>query len=103
MPPENDQSDLLQLVLWPEGPRDHDWVRETLDRVRRFIDFDGTIAEGHRRPRDEILGTPLAEFLAEEPFIVQTWNPGGAKIFFEVLFPDLPKPEMVVVPELTLP
>lgn len=73
---------------------------EALRGVQRLIDFDGTIAvpgAGGHQPRDAIRGVPLASFLAEAPFAVQTWNPPAAVRFFLELRPDLPRPELIII------
>lgn len=75
-------------------------LREALRRVQRLIDFDGTIAvpgNGGHAPRDQIRGVPLAAFLAEVPFAVQTWNPPAAVRFFLELRQDLPRPELIII------
>src|SRR5688572_20679821 len=75
-------------------------LREALRGVQRLIDFDGTIAVpggGGHAPRDLIRGVPLAAFLAEVPFAVQTWNPPAAVRFFLELRPDLPRPELIII------
>jgi hypothetical protein len=92
-------SHLQELVVWPEEVRSlaADQVVERVSRVRRLIDFDGTIAEkGTMEPRLSLRGRPLAETLAEEPYLVQTFNPVMALRFFE-LNPLLPPPVMVIV------
>lgn len=89
---------LCRYVIWPDDPAPTDAeFRKAFDDVMRFIDFDGTISEPFMQPRGTLCGEPLAEFLGQEPFIVQTWNPGGAIEFFTELHPDYPQPVMVIV------
>lgn len=94
--------DLLDFVAWPNpatltGKR----VREIIKSVRRFIDFDQTISDDNGwTGRDLLCGKLLHEFLAEEPFIIQTWNPAGARDFFfeKGRFASLPRPRLILDP-----
>lgn len=91
--------DLAGYVFWPE-PKEFgdDGVIEAIRGVRRLIDFDGTITlPGSRKARGSIRGTPLREFLAEEPYVVQTWNPDAAVRFFIEDRPELARPLMILV------
>jgi hypothetical protein len=95
-----DDESLLQYVWWPKNPRKSAGeVRAILDRVQRFVDFDGTIVGDGMVPRGKILGRPLAEFLAEQAYVIQTWNPDGARKFFGEMFPEFSQPELILVPE----
>lgn len=96
-----EEEDLFRYLVWSSR-----WIgcanalRAALRGVRRLIDFDGTIAmpgEGGHSPRNAIRGVPLAEYLAEVPFAVQTWNPPAAIRFFLELRPDLPRPELIII------
>lgn len=90
---------LAKHVFWPDPcPYDAAGIRQLFRQVRRFIDLDGTIStHAGRFVRPSLRGKPVAEFLAEEPFIVQTWNPEGAIMFFAERYPDYPKPLLVIV------
>ena len=89
--------EILELVFWPKGSLTAQELRTILNTVRRFIDFDGTICAAWPSRDDATLrGKPLKEFLAEAPFIVQTWNSRGAMNFFVNEFPDLPKPVLIM-------
>lgn len=88
---------LLASIRWKNGVRDED-VLSTIRSTRRFVDFDGTIADELTGVRRELLcRVPLMTFLAEEPFVVQTWNSRGALAFFE-FHTDLPRPRLVIKP-----
>lgn len=60
------------------------------------MDFDETLADFSGRPIIP-LGS-LSTFLAEEPFVVQTWNPEGAITFFRERFTELPQPLLIIDP-----
>ncbi len=93
-----DEEFLPKLVDWPEKKFTPSEVREIFDRTNRFIDFDQTIAWGSGLfPKDKLCGKPTAEFLTEEPYVVQTWNPGGAVEFFTEIYPEYPKPLMIII------
>jgi len=81
----------LEMFVWSG-------MRQALDGLKRFVDFDGTITKpGTFEARTSISGRPLAEFLGEEPYAVQTWNPVSAIRFFESDRPDLPKPRLILM------
>lgn len=65
--------------------------------ARRFIDFDGTLTDECGLPRQLLCGLPVARLLAQEPFIIATWNPTAAVAHFD-RFPDLPRPLLVMAP-----
>lgn len=95
--------DKIQRRLW-YWPSDLSG-EEVVERIRltnRFIDFDGTLVldpMGSIRPelRMVMCGKPVAEFLGEEPFVVQTWNLPGARAFFEA-HPELSQPILIIEP-----
>jgi hypothetical protein len=93
---------LARVIYWPRNHNSYSFeeIRALFRTVRRFIDFDQTVA--FRAPGEyrapTLRGKPLAEFLSEEPFIVQTINPNGAALFFGFDFPELPKPVMIIMP-----
>lgn len=90
--------ELGHLVFWPDGLYDGPAVRAVFRRVRRYIDFDGTIAYGAGCVAVTTLrGRPLAEFLSEEEYVVHTHGIGAAQ-FFEQRFPLLPKPTLMFFP-----
>lgn len=93
-------NELLKHVFWPEReyftPSE---IRDILNETNRFIDFDQTIASYAGEVARPILrGKPATEFLAEEPYIVQTWNPDGAIKFFTQKFTFYPKPRLIILP-----
>ena len=89
---------LPRYVFWPKPcPYSGQEIREIFAKVRRFVDYDGTIAGPRFTPRPKLCGRPLADFLSEEPFIVQTMNPEGARIFFRERHPELPQPVLIIV------
>lgn len=90
---------VLRYLAWsPRAFRSADSLRAALRRIRRFIDFDGTIAAPRSfAPMPRLRGKPLAAFLAEAPYAVQTWNPVSAMRFFLDDHPKLPRPRMVLV------
>lgn len=91
-------ADLPRLIFWPENVYDGPAVRAIFRRVRRYIDFDGTIAHGAGCIAAETLrGRPLAEFLGEEEYVVHTHGIGAVQ-FFEKRFPLLPKPTLIFIP-----
>ena len=97
----HDGDDVFQYLVWSSRLINCGHALcEALRGVKRLIDFDGTIAlpgAGGHAPRDAIRGVPLAAFLAEAPFAVQTWNPPAAIRFFLELRPDLPRPELIII------
>lgn len=71
--------DIAKHVRWPQNLSINE-IRNRLRKSKRFIDFDNTLVL-YRRSKFPILrnpfcGKPLGEFLAEKPFIVQTWHGG---------------------------
>jgi hypothetical protein len=91
---------LVKHVFWPDPcPYDAAGIRLLFRHVRRYVDLDGTIAtRAGRFVRPSLRGKTVAEFLAEEPFIVQTWNPEGAIMFFAERYPEYPKPILIIFP-----
>ncbi len=65
--------------------------------ARRFIDFDGTITDENGAPRERLCGLPVEVLLAQEPFIIATWNPVAAVAHFD-RFARLPRPLLVMAP-----
>lgn len=92
-----DEADLPRLVSWPRTDFTSAEIRKIFAQANRFIDFDGTIAVGGTRMKPSIRGRPVPEFLAEEPFVIQTWNETGAKEFFTSLYPELPQPLLIML------
>ncbi len=90
---------MLRYLAWaPRRIRSASALRAAMRRIRRFIDFDGTIAAPRSlAPMASLRGKPLAAYLAEAPFAVQTWNPVSAMKFFLDDHPRLPRPKMVLV------
>lgn len=95
MPEQLTDREIVEIVRWPRDLRDPASIRTVLASVRRFIGYDEVLVDALGRPRalEEI-----QTFLAEEPFIIQTWNSGPAIHFFEVRFPELPQPLLVIKP-----
>lgn len=71
-------------------------IRDRIKSTSRFIDHDDTLVVG-RRMRDSFCGFPLAEFLAQKPFLLQTWGSDGAVAFFRQR-PLLPQPCLIISP-----
>lgn len=95
---ENGEGVLRYLAWSPRAIRSAPALRAALRRIRRFIDFDGTIAVPRSlAPMPFLRGKPLAAYLGEAPFAVQTWNPVSALRFFLDDHPRLPRPRMVLV------
>ncbi len=89
--------ELVQFVHLPTGLTGEE-VRDRLDAAERFIDFDDTLWLVDRGfARMDFCGKPLARFLAERPFVMQTWNPEDASRFF-LESPGLAQPLLVVEP-----
>lgn len=89
--------ELIERVWWPRQLSIHE-IRGRIAIARRHIDFDGTLKDlATGRARDPFYGKPLAGFLAEEPFLVQTWGPEDAVPFFQRR-PDLPQPLLILMP-----
>lgn len=86
---------LLKKVFWPLGLSVAE-ARARIAQAMRFIDFDGTLATD-AGVRDPFCGIPLTEFLAQDPYLIQTWGPDGAISLFRRR-PDLPKPLLIIVP-----
>jgi hypothetical protein len=84
------------------------WSRQRPSRViaavrltaRRFIDFDGTLTDEFGFPRQLLCGLPVTRLLAQEPFIIATWNPPAAAAHFD-RFADLPRPLLIMSPPPT--
>lgn len=87
---------LMRAVQWPHNKTLY-FVLDAIFRVRRFIDFDQTIHFGRQGVGKTLRGKQIKEFLLEEPFIVQTWNPLGAMLFFDAN-PDFPQPVLIIQP-----
>ncbi len=88
---------LMRSLRWPHNATP-EFVLNAVSKVRRFIDFDQTIHFGRKGGIGKTLrGKPIREFLSEEPFIVQTWNPSGAMFFFHDN-PDFPQPVLILTP-----
>lgn len=111
MPALSDK-ELMKYLQWPKtAAMTPKRFRETLESVRMFIDFDQTIAYWVRDKAtrilsvefySEILGVPTCEFLAREPYIIQShawcdWNVFLWELHVEHR-PSLPLPEMVIFP-----
>ena len=99
--------ELVGRVRWPTG-LDAQTVRLILTQVTRYIDFDGTITDESigsphsgriGGPRGTICGMPLAAFLAQEPFVIQTGGAEGAIPFFQRR-PTLPQPLLIIAPPM---
>lgn len=94
------RNNLSELIVWSDLSRtDRESAPERLlSRIKRMIDFDGTITEPGQLTvaRQTICRRPLVEFLGEEPYVVQTWNPTEAIAFFTRHRPDLPRPLMII-------
>lgn len=92
-----DDNELLRQVAWPErGSCTAEHIREMLRSTGRYVDLEGTIAAApDLRPVATVRGSPLSAFLAEVPYVCQTWNPMGAVAFFE-RNPDLMRPVLVI-------
>lgn len=88
--------ELVKRLRWPFGLSAKE-IRTRLARVERHIDFDGTVTDEQERIRPTFCGRPLADFLAEEPFILQTWGSKGAVPFFQ-RHPHLPQPFLIISP-----
>ncbi len=85
MPVVLSDEELVQYVMWPMvtamTPKR---CRDILDNVNLFVDFDQTIVHYADRKVDDIflglellpdiLGIPMYDFLAQEPYIIQTWR-----------------------------
>jgi len=83
-------------------------IRQALLQAERYIDFDGTITDetiGSRHsgrigaPRKTFCGVPLAAFLAQKPYVIQTGGAEGAVPFFERR-PHLHQPLLIIAPPL---
>ncbi|MDO8493475.1 MAG: hypothetical protein Q7S19_02955 [bacterium] len=93
-----DEDELTRFVVWPDKKLEPSEIRKIFEEVNRFIDFDQTIAmKAGRIARPTLRGKPTAEFLAEESYIVQTWNPDGAVEFFTKRYPEFPKPVLIMM------
>lgn len=93
------KEDLGLYIAWPANESCL-WtgIKQALSGLKRFVDFDGTITvPGSMKGRTLLRGRPLAEFLGEEPYAVQTWNPVSAIRFFDLDRPDLPKPRLILM------
>lgn len=89
---------LIKVFRWPFKSFSLDEFAAIIKNTRRFIDFDETIYDNNqKRPFELLCGKPLIDFLREEPFIIQTWNPNAAINFFE-RSPKLPQPLLVIEP-----
>lgn len=90
---------LLRALRWPLGLFSLEEILARVAQAKRFIDFDETVFDNsERRPFDLLCGKPIAEFLREEPFIVQTWNSDPenvARVFVEAAFPE---PLLIIAP-----
>ena len=97
---------LSELIVWTDSsqPGLEEGPEQLLARIKRLIDFDGTITEPGQTAvaRQTICRRPLIEFLGEEPYVVQTWNPTQAIDFFVKHRPDLPRPLMIIVAPVDL-
>lgn len=69
-------------------------LRRILAETKRYIGFEGTIAS-LGIIKETLRGQPLAEFLAEKPYIIQTLDPVMASYFFRN-HPALPQPVLVL-------
>lgn len=113
MPALSDEELCARYVLWPRGRyMNPARMRETLNRVQRFIDFDQTIMTAakdqtsglyRRELYPHILGIPTREFLAEEPYIIQSWagcdwNWFLWELYVETNHLSFSLPEMVIGP-----
>lgn len=116
----SDEELMKHYLQWPRTaamtPRR---FRETLDAVSLFIDFDQTMVHYANHETDDmflglelfptILGIPTHDFLAQEPYIIQTWRTMCdwnelLWAFCVSLNPPLPIPEMVIyAPKFTIP
>ena len=84
-----------KAIRWPRQPISDEELTAIVRGTNRFIDFDETIFDNDlRRPFELLCGKPLAEFLSEEPFILQTWtsDPIDAVKFSQSMYgnPHLP-------------
>ncbi|MFH1098902.1 MAG: hypothetical protein V1723_03210 [Candidatus Uhrbacteria bacterium] len=91
--------ELRRCVHWPRPIPDTESIRRILRTVRRFIDLDGTLIVEGGRIRPVFDGVPTPEFLAEEPYVIQTWNPDDAVQIVDTS-PDLPPPVLIIQPPL---
>lgn len=92
---------LLKCLRWPQVLEPSE-IRARLAQARRYIDFDGTLTdEVTDRLRETFCGKPLHAFLAEEPFVLQTWGSSGSRGAIATFLrrrPDLPQPLLIVAP-----
>lgn len=69
--------DIVKYVRWPEN-LSIGKIRDAFQKAERFIDFDSTLVlyKQSKLPvlRNPFCGKSLHEFLADKPFIVQTWH-----------------------------
>lgn len=73
-------------------------ARRRLAAAKRFVDLDNTLYDHeNERLRSTFCGRPLAAFLGESPWVLQSWNPEGA-VTFVLLNRHLPPPLLVVEP-----
>ena len=92
---------LLKCLRWPQVLEPTE-IRARLAQARRYIDFDETLTdEITDRLRGTFCGKPLHAFLAEEPFVLQTWGSSGSRGAIATFLrrrPDLPQPLLIVAP-----
>ena len=99
------------LVIWPEKKWSAEEIRTIFNKVKRFIDMDKTLQLWRSNGEDEVIwyhnptlrGKPIAEYLAEEPYVVHTWGKGIAVPFFIERYTHLPKPLFIFDPPPFVP